>query len=120
MKLRAFFVAHTQSSELIQPREGPFHHPAPSPQPAAVFGITHGEQGQDAALPQTSTDCLRIITAIAQHAIGTVARPPMLSLQGRNGVNQFESLLRVIPVGAGELDSQWNASSVANQMTLAA
>ena len=39
VNVRPLFVAHPQSPELIQPSEGPFDHPAPSPQPAAMFGV---------------------------------------------------------------------------------
>jgi hypothetical protein len=36
VKVRAFFVAHAQPPELIEPRERPLNDPAPSPQAAAV------------------------------------------------------------------------------------
>src|SRR5580700_10133596 len=37
MNVRPLFVAHAQPPELIQPSEGPFDHPSPSPQLAVVF-----------------------------------------------------------------------------------
>ena len=33
------FVAHAQPPELIQPSKGPFDHPPPSAQSAAMFGV---------------------------------------------------------------------------------
>src|SRR5579864_4796220 len=36
VNVRPLFVAHPQSPKLIQPGEGPFDHPAPSPQSAAI------------------------------------------------------------------------------------
>ena len=49
-----------------------------------------------------------------------MAGTPSLSLQVRDCLNECECLLRVVTVGSGELNSQWNSTPVANQMTLAA
>ena len=49
-----------------------------------------------------------------------MARSSSLSLQGWDGINQCECLLRVVAIGPSELDGQRNSASVANQMTLAA
>ena len=45
---------------------------------------------------------------------------PPLALQGWDRVNQCKSLLRIVAIGAGELDGQRNSMSVAYYMTLAA
>jgi len=39
VKVRPFFVAHAQPPELIEPRQRPLHHPAPSPQSATMFCV---------------------------------------------------------------------------------
>ncbi len=49
-----------------------------------------------------------------------MARMPPLALQGWDRVNQCKSLLRIVAIGAGELDGQRNSMSVAYYMTLAA
>src|SRR5229473_8186637 len=49
-----------------------------------------------------------------------MARSPSLALQGWDSINQCEGLLRIVTIGPGKLDCQWNALTVANQMTLAA
>ena len=49
-----------------------------------------------------------------------MAWTPALSLQGGNSVNEYERLLRVVTIGARELDGERNTTTVANQMTLAA
>ncbi len=49
-----------------------------------------------------------------------MSRPSTLSLQGWNAINECECLLRLVPIGTGELDGQGNSPSVANQMTLTA
>ena len=56
MNVRPPFVTHPQSPELVQPSEGPFDHPAPSPQSAAVFGVALRKKRDDASVTQTLSD----------------------------------------------------------------
>jgi hypothetical protein len=42
------------------------------------------------------------------------------SLQWWNGVDKCQRLLRVIPIGSGELNGQWNAATIAYQVTFGA
>jgi hypothetical protein len=49
-----------------------------------------------------------------------MARPSPLALQGWDGINECECLLRVVTIGPSELNRQRNSPSVANQMTIAA
>ena len=80
MDVGPLFVADTQATKLIQPSKGPFYHPAPSPQPTAMFGVTLGKHRHDVAGTQTLPDCLCIITSVAEHAIRPMARTPSFSL----------------------------------------
>ncbi len=66
MNVRPLFVAHAQPPELIQPCESSFDHPAPSPQPAAMFGVAFRKKRDDVAGTQTLPDCLGVITTVAQ------------------------------------------------------
>ena len=50
------FVAHPQSPELIQPREGAFDYPAPASQPAAMFSVALRKKREDASVTQTLPD----------------------------------------------------------------
>ena len=63
---------------------------------------------------QTLPDCLRVITTVAQHAIGTMTRSSSLSLQEWDSINECECLLRVVTIRAGELDGKWNTTTVAD------
>src|ERR1700723_2954637 len=47
------FAAHAQSPELVQPCEGPFHNPAPSPQSAGMLGVALCKKRDDASITQT-------------------------------------------------------------------
>jgi hypothetical protein len=120
VNVHPLFVAHAPSPELVQPSEGPFDHPTPSPQSAAMFRIALRKKRDDASVTQTLPDRLRVITTVAQYAIGTMPWASPLSLQSWDGINQCEGLLRVIAIGPRELNGQRNSASIADQMALAA
>jgi hypothetical protein len=65
MDIGSLLVADAQSTELVEPRKGSFHYPAPSAQSASMFGVALREPRHDAAGTQTSPDCLRVITTVA-------------------------------------------------------
>jgi len=52
VNVRALFVAHPQSPELIQPNESPFDRPSPSPQSAAMLGVALRKKRDDASFAQ--------------------------------------------------------------------
>jgi hypothetical protein len=104
------FVAHAQSPELIQPGEGSLHHPAPSPQSAAMFGVALRKKRDDASVTQTLPDRLGVITTVAQYAVRTMAWPASLFLAlnrelsrvtSRRAVGCLEISSRVSVVAAG-------------------
>jgi hypothetical protein len=65
-------------------------------------------------------DCFRVVTPVAYHAIRAIAWPSSFSLQERDSINQCDCLLRIVAIRPGELNSQRNSASIANQMALAA
>src|SRR5215471_10252894 len=79
-------VASAQAPESKQPGKGSFYHPPPSAQSSAMHGV---------ASRQTLPDRFSVITTIAEHTIRTTTQTSSLSLQGWDGVNQRECLLRV-------------------------
>jgi len=56
VNVRPLFVSNPQPPELIQPSEGPFDYPSPSPQRATMFGVALRKKRDDAADAQTSPD----------------------------------------------------------------
>ncbi len=88
MNVCPLFVAHAQSPKLVEPGEGSFHHPAPSPQSATMFCIALRQKRDDASVTQTLPDRFGIVTAVAEHAVRTPARASALSLQDRDRINQ--------------------------------
>ena len=55
-----------------------------------------------------------------QYAVRTMPWTSPLSLQAWDGINQCERLLRVVTIGSGQLNSERNPATVADQMTFAA
>ena len=120
MDVGSFLITHAQSPKLIEPSERPLDDPTPSAQSASMFGVALREPRHNPAGTLTAPDCLRVIATVAQHTIRTMARSPSLALQGWNGINQCEGLLRIVTIRARELDGERNTTTVTNQMTLAA
>lgn len=99
MDVGAFVVPHAQAAELIQPGEGAFHYPAPSPKAAAVPRSTHGQSREHVAGSQTLTDDLRVIRAVAEHAVRTAPRSPSLTLEWRDRIDERQRFFRVVAAG---------------------
>ena len=85
-----------------------------------MFGFALRKKRDDVASKQTLADCFGVIAPVAEYAIRTMARSSTLSLQGWDGINQSEGLLRVVTIGPGELYHKRDSLSVANQMAFAA
>ena len=114
MDVSSLFIANAQATKLIQPCKGSFDHPAISTQIAAVLGVSFGEQRYDMADTKALPDSLRVITPVAYHAIRTMPWASAHSLQGWKGVDEYECSRRIVSVGAGKLDDQWHALTVAD------
>jgi hypothetical protein len=80
----AFFVSYAQAPKLIQPSEGPFYHPPPSSQTAAVFRIADGQQRQDATGTKPAPKLIRVIGAVTQQAVWMTPRSSQLSTAARD------------------------------------
>ena len=59
------FRSARAAPELIQPSKGPFDHPAPQAQSAAMFGVALRQKRDDSSVTQTLPDRLRVITMVA-------------------------------------------------------
>ena len=93
MDICSSFIANPQSPKLVEPGKTAFYDPSPSAEATAVFCVAHREQRYDAAVAQTLPYCFRVITAVAQHAIGPKAWTTALSLQRWDGVDECQSFL---------------------------
>ena len=88
MHICPFLIPHPETAELIQPCERAFHDPAPLPQPATMFRIAPGEQGQDVASAQSPADVLGVVGPVPHYTIRATARSTTRSLERRNRIEQ--------------------------------
>ena len=89
MHIRPFLIPQAKTTELVYPREGAFHDPAPSSQTAAVLRIAHCEERQDVASTQSMANFLRVIGSVPQYAIRRKTRPTTQALERRNSIEQW-------------------------------
>ncbi len=80
MNVRPLLIANAQPPEPIQPCERSFHHPSPSTQPTAVFGVALCEKRDDASVTKTLADRFGIVTTVTEQTVRTTARSSPLSL----------------------------------------
>ncbi len=101
MDVSAALVAHPQPAELVQPSQGPLHHPAVNPQPAAVFGAPPSQGWRDVAGPQFLAMLPRVIGPVGVQsfwpATGTAPLPRTGGTASTRGSNCVTSW-RLAPV----------------------
>ncbi len=97
-------VPHAEAAELIQPGKRALDDPPPSLQATPVLRAAHGQQRENVAGSQTETDDLRVIRAVAEHAVRTAPRSPSLALERRNRIDERQRFFRVMPVGPSQPD----------------
>ena len=114
MDISALFIANAQPTELIEPCKSPFDHPPIFAQTATVLGVSFSEQRHHMSATKPLTDSLRVIAPIPDHGIRTMPWASSPSPQGWDGINEHGCLLRIVAVGASELDDQRHALSVAD------
>lgn len=119
MNIGPALIADAQAAELMQPREGPFDHPAKDTQAAPVGRAPMGQEGDDAEAPQGMPMGRRVVGAVALEAFGSVPRVPDLPADGRDGLNQREELRHIVAVGLGEAGRQRDAMAIGDQVVLA-
>ena len=88
MNVGSLLLANAQSAKLVEPGKTAFNNPSPSAQPAAVLGVAPSKPRNDVPGAQTLTNCLCIVTAVAQYAIRATSGATALSLQRWDGIDK--------------------------------
>lgn len=112
--------ARAQSAILMQPCDGPFHHPAKLSETAAVFLAALGDERNDPALPQSIAVRLRMIGAIAEQRKGSGPGMTHLARDGRDRIDQRDELGHIVAVRSRENGTQWSPAPLGDHMMLAA
>ena len=121
MDIVSFFVTNTKAAELEQPTEDPLDDTTMNAQPAAVFGVSLGDERLDAALTQRHTDFFfGVIGAIGERGIGTFASTSTRTFDRWNRVYERDRGLRIVDVRARVRDGQRRSLAIAHNMPLRA
>ena len=120
VNVRPAFVTNAQATELMQPTERAFYHPAGFAQTAAMGPTFARQPVDDAQTVQPAMMSTTAISAISLHRFGALARTTWPARQRGNGLQQRLELPAVMHVGCGHLGAQRNALGIGAKMMLAA
>ena len=102
MDVSAALVAHPQPSELVQPPQGPLHHPALHSQAAAMCCAPPSQRRRNVARPQFLAMLPRVIGSVGVQPLGPATGSAPLTPHWRHGVHQRQQLGYVVTIGAGQ------------------
>ncbi len=120
MDVVAALIADREASELPQPHQRAFHHPAVPAQPVTRVDPFAGDADVDVPPGQRRPAAGDVIRLVGME-LGR-ARPalPARASDRRNGVDHLLEDRTVVPIGAGEMTRQRGPASVGNNMALRA
>jgi hypothetical protein len=112
--------ADEESAAVVEPGEGAFDDPAVAAEPGAVVGLTAGDHGFDAALPDEAAVLVVVVAAVSDQRPGSSSWPADTAADGRHAVEQLKDLRDVIAVATGQRPGERDPAAVYEQMVLAA
>lgn len=119
----AAFVADAQAAELVEPRDGPLHHPAhpaEHPQMLVVVRALLGQPRFDPADPQRHMVAQPCIRLVGDHRVRPERRRADLAFDLRNRINQRDQELAVGAIRARDCARERHAFHVGADVVLAA
>jgi hypothetical protein len=119
MNIRSPFVSNPKPPKLVQPRMGPFHHPAMDSQSAAVRLTPFCNMGLNASTPQGASIFFRVVAPVGVQANGSFSGPSPASYNRRNTVDHLGKRHRIRGIGGGQANAQGNARPVGYNMMFA-
>ena len=119
MDVSPSLIADTQAPELMQPREGPFDHPAKNSQTAPMARPPAGQDRGDAEATQGVSVGRRVVGAVPLDPFGSLPRATDLPADGWDGLDQREELRHVVAVGFGKPGRQRDAMAIGDQRVFA-
>lgn len=120
MELGAPFVSGSEPFELMQPGEGSLDHPAHLAQSGPVGDAASRDHRLDTALPQQAAVLVEVVATIGIQVPGLTAGAYPPTTDRRDSVEQRQKLSDVVPVAAGEGDSERDPVAVDNQVVFGA
>lgn len=120
MNIRSTLVTNSQSTTLVEPREGTLNNPAIDSQSAAVLCPTLSQHRNYAPFTQRLAVWLRIIRTVALKTIWSLTRPTTFTSNSRDSLNQRQKLRYIMAISTGDFYRQRDTASVGNQMVFSA
>ena len=120
MNISTPFVTDAQATELMQPTERAFDHPAGFAQAAAMRPAGARQSSGDSQSVQPTLMGATAISPIPLHHLRPLAGATGFAAQRRNRQHQGLQLAAVMHVGGGDLRTQWNALGIGAKMMFAA
>jgi hypothetical protein len=114
------FIADRQSSEAVEPGEGPLHDPPEPSELVAGFNATSSDATADAAMAQVVPTAWVVVALIGMQLVGSHTRAPAWPLDRLDGLDQVFEDNRVVDVGRREPDRQRDALAVDQDVALGA
>ena len=109
-----------ESASVVEPGERALNDPAMLAEGRAVLGLTAGDHGFDAALPEQPAVLVVVVAAIGEQCSGPSSGPADAAADGRHPVEEFEQLGDVVAVAAGQCPGERDAAAVYEEVVLAA
>ena len=113
-------VADKQPFELVQPGEGALDDPADSAETGSVVGAAASDHGFDPARAEEATVFVVVVAAVADHPVGTSARPADEPGDRRYPLKQRDQLGDVVAVTAGQRPRERDPGCVDEEVVLRA
>ena len=119
MDVSAALVAHPQPAELVQPPQGPLHHPPVHSEPAAMCCAPPSQRRRNVARPQFLPMLSRVIGPVGVPPLGTAAGTAPLTSHWRHGIHQGQQLGYVVAIGSGHDGRKWRSLGLGEHVMLA-
>ena len=113
-------IADAQPPELVQPGQGPLHHPAVDAQATAMSSQTLREHWHNPQGAQHFSMGSRAVGSVSLNSVWSTAWPATLATHRRNGCHQGQQLGNIMTVSAGQNGGQRNPFGIGNHVVLTA
>jgi hypothetical protein len=120
MDVGAALIANGQPAEAVEPRDGPFDHPAADAQATAVRCPTPREDRRDPARPQAVTMRLGVVTAVPLERTGLASRASATAAHRGEGVDHWVEVCDVVDVGGRYLRDERDAARIGDEVVFGA
>ena len=96
------FESHPEAAELMEPAQGPLHHPPVRPKAAAMGFTALGQHRHDVQPPQCLAQWTRVVGSVTEELLGPLSWSTPLTFQWRYRLDKRHGLGHIMHVGSGQ------------------